>query len=189
MVGEHIRTRKDGRWTHAIDCGDATVIHLAQNGEGAARVLRSYRPEFVAGADAVEVVTHRERTFTAQEIVARAYSRISLAALAGMFRDSEAFAEWCATGRLPPAPPNVAIARPGGASARAPATKGRPPRSVARAKAPSGARRPPRASRPRKAAPSSALRKAAPKRASRKARAPARKTAAKRGAKARRRRR
>jgi hypothetical protein len=187
MVGEHIRTRKGGRWTHAIDCGDGTVIHLAENGDGAARVLRTYRPEFVAGAEAVEVVRHRERTFAAKEIVARAYSRISLAALAAMFRDSEAFAEWCATGRLPPAPPNVAIAVSGSASARA-APEPRPPRSVARAKAPSGAKRPGAASRPKRRARASAIRKAAPKRAARKAAAPARKRAVKRGAKARRRR-
>lgn len=182
MVGEHIRTRRDGRWVHAIDCGDATVIHLAQNGGGSSRILRTYRPEFVAGAEAVEVVTHRERTFAAKEIVARAYSRISLAALSAMFRDSEAFAEWCATGRLPPAPRNVAIARSGGASARA-APKPKPGRAAARTKATPG-RRPPPPPRPkRKSARASAIRKAAPKRAARKAAAPARKKAAKRSAK------
>lgn len=106
MVGEHIRTRRGGHWTHGIDCGDQTIIHLA---EDASRVLRSYRPEFVSRAEAVEVVTHRERTFPAGEIVARAYSRIADPALAAMFRDSEAFAEWCATGRLPAAPPNLAL--------------------------------------------------------------------------------
>jgi hypothetical protein len=184
MVGEHIRTRRDGRWTHAIDCGDATVIHLAQNGDGAARVLRTYRPEFVAGAEAVEVVTHRERTYAAAEIVARALSRISLAPLTAMFRDSEAFAEWCATGRLPPAPPDAPMAVPGSASARA-APAPRPARPAAGAKPPSGAKRRP-APRPKAKARSSASRTAAPKRAARKAAAPARKKAARRTAKPRR---
>lgn len=107
MIGEHIRTRRDGRWSHAIDCGDETVIHLAD--EGTPRVRRSYRPAFLAGADAVEIVTHRERTFPPGEVVARAYSRFADPALAAMFRDSEAFAAWCATGRLPPGTPNLAL--------------------------------------------------------------------------------
>ncbi len=110
MIGEHIRTLKGGRWNHAIDCGDETVIHLAEGVPGTARVLRSYRPEFVSGARLVEVVTHRERTFPADEVVARAYSRIADPTLAAMFRDSEAFADWCATGRIPAGPPNVAVA-------------------------------------------------------------------------------
>jgi hypothetical protein len=203
MVGEHIRTRKGGRWTHAIDCGDATVIHLDRNGAGTARVLRTYRPEFVAGAEAVEVVTHRERTFGAREIVARALSRLSFGGLAAMFHDSEAFAEWCATGRLPPAPTNVAIAAPEAASARA-APK---PRSVPKAKSPEAksprakapeAKAPraksPEAKAPRAKAPDaksprakarrSAARTAAPKRAARKASAPARRKPARRGASA-----
>jgi hypothetical protein len=187
MVGEHIRTRRDGRWTHGIDCGDATVIHLARNGEGAARVLRTYRLEFVAGADAVEVVTHRERTFAANEIVARAYSRFSLAALAAMFHDSESFAEWCATGRLPPVPQNAPNAVDRRASARA-APKPAPPRAAARAKArpASGAKRPAARPGPKRKARASAIRKAAPKRAARRTAAPSRRKATKRGAKARR---
>lgn len=121
MIGDHIRTLKAGRWTHAIDCGDETVIVLADGAAQPPRVRRSYRPEFVAGAEAVEVVRHRERTFPAEEVVARAYSRIADPALASMFRDSEAFAEWCTTGRLPAATPNLAISVPGVAPANAPA--------------------------------------------------------------------
>lgn len=190
MVGEHIRTRRDGRWTHAIDCGDATVIHLAKNGDGAPRIQRTYRPEFVAGAEAVEVVQHRERTFAAKEIVARAYSRISLGGLASMFRDSEAFAEWCATGRLPPAPENVALAVSSRAPARA-APQPRPKPTTARAaatakpkaRATSGAKRAPSRAGSKGKARATAIRKAAPKRAARKASAPSRKNAARRGAK------
>lgn len=152
MIGEHIRARKDGRWNHAIDCGDETVIHLA-SGE-APRVVRSYRPEFVSGADVVEVVTHRERTFPSSEIVARAYSRIADAALASMFADSEAFAQWCAIGRTPAAGPrNVALSVPGARSGA-----GRPAARSAPAKARNG--------RQRKAAP----RKARPKRRAKPAR-------------------
>jgi hypothetical protein len=119
MVGEHIRALRSGRWEHAIDCGDETVIHLADGEAAPPRVRRSYRPEFVTGAAAVEVVRHRERTFPAGEVVARAYSRIADAGLAAMFRDSEAFAEWCVTGRLPLAAPNVAVASPADGAAPA----------------------------------------------------------------------
>jgi hypothetical protein len=131
MLGDHIRTLKAGRWTHAIDCGDETVLLLADTAAPPAHVRRSYRPEFVSGADAVEVVRHRERTFPADEVVARAYSRIADPALASMFRDSEAFAEWCTTGRLPAAQPNVAISVPGVASPPAKAKA----KAVARSKA------------------------------------------------------
>ena len=113
MVGEHIRALKGGRWNHAIDCGDETVIHLADEAAHPTRVRRAYRPEFVAGAEVVEVVTHRERTFPAAEVVARAYSRIADPGLSATFRDSEAFADWCVTGRLATAPPNVAAVVPG----------------------------------------------------------------------------
>ncbi len=121
MVGAHIRALKGGRWSHAIDCGDETVIHLADGAAtGPLRVRRSYRPQFVFGAEAVEIVTHRERTFPANEIVARAYSRIADPALASVFRDSEAFAEWCTTGRLPAAGPDLATSVPGVAAATPP---------------------------------------------------------------------
>jgi hypothetical protein len=110
MVGEHIRALKGGRWVHAIDCGDETVLHLIEDA-APRRVRRAYRPEFVAGAESVESVTHRERTFPPKEVVRRAYSRASDPTLAAMFGDSEAFAEWCKTGRLS-GPRNVAVAPP-----------------------------------------------------------------------------
>jgi hypothetical protein len=139
MVGEHIRALKGGRWVHAIDCGDETVLHLVEEAPPP-RVRRAYRPEFVAGSDAVEVVTHRERTFPPKEVVRRAYSRASDPALAAMFRDSEAFAEWCKTGRLSGAR-NVALEVPGFAppSAAAPSPAG-PARAAAVRKA-AGAKR------------------------------------------------
>jgi hypothetical protein len=139
MIGDHIRTLKAGRWTHAIDCGDETVILLAEEAAQLPRVRRSYRPEFVSGADTVEIVRHRERTFPAEEVVARAYSRVSDPSLASMFRDSEAFAEWCTTGRLPSAPPSVAVAVPGVAANGSPPPGSTPsarqePRAAAGAK-------------------------------------------------------
>jgi hypothetical protein len=115
MIGDHIRARKEGRWTHAIDCGDQTVIHVVDDPAVPVtnRVRRSYRPEFVAGAEAVEVVTHRERVYPARQVVARAYSRTRDPSLAAMFKDSASFAEWCKTGRIVDAPRNVAVGVPG----------------------------------------------------------------------------
>jgi hypothetical protein len=131
MLGEHIRALKRGRWNHAIDCGDETVIHLADDGSAPFSIRRSYRPEFVSGAEVVEVVTHRVRTFPANEVVARAYSRIADPSLAAMFRSSEAFAAWCTTGRPWTAAPDDAAEIPDVA-----ATKGAAP-----AKASAGARK------------------------------------------------
>jgi hypothetical protein len=127
MVGEHIRALRAGRWVHAIDCGDETVLHLAEDA-APRRVRRAYRPEFVAGAQSVELVTHRERTFPANEVVRRAYSRAADPTLATMFGDSQAFAEWCTTGRIS-GPPNLAIAVPG---AKASAARPKAPRAKAR---------------------------------------------------------
>ncbi len=174
MIGDHIRTLKAGRWTHAIDCGDETVIVLAEHPAQGPRVRRSYRPEFVAGADTVEVVLHRERTFPADEVVARAYSRISDPALASMFRDSEAFAEWCITGRLPAAARNVAISVPGfGApAASAPSPKVAPggARPAGGGAKPAARRKPSRKAKPvRKAKPARRAKAAAKAKPARKA--------------------
>jgi hypothetical protein len=195
MVGQHIRILKGGRWVHAVDCGDETVLHLVEEAPPP-RVRRAYRPEFVAGAQAVEVVTHRERTFPAKEIVKRAYSRASDPALAAMFQDSESFVEWCTTGRLTAAR-NTALEVPGVAPAPAPARPApgpngkpsgaaKPPAKKAAAKVKAAARKPAAKKVPPKkvAAKKPAPRKAAPtaKRAKPKAKAPARKVAARKPA-------
>jgi hypothetical protein len=188
MVGAHIRVLKEGRWIHAVDCGDETVLHLVDEAPPP-RVRRAYRPEFVAGAAAVEVVLHRERTFPPKEIVKRAYSRASDPALAAMFHDSEAFADWCTTGRLAGAR-NVAIEVPGVAPAPAPAPKARKA-AVAKASAPKpAARKAPKAKAKvkvkAKAKPARKAPARKPARVARKAKAAPRKAKApaKRGAKA-----
>ncbi len=153
MVGEHIRALKNGRWVHAIDCGDETVLHLVEEATPP-RVRRAYRPEFVAGAEAVEHVTHRERTFPAKEIVRRAYSRASDPALAVMFKDSEAFADWCETGRVPAAPRNVVADGPSLAMAPpAPARRSEAPALPRAAQASGATARQARTKRSAKASP------------------------------------
>lgn len=133
MIGKHIRALRGGRWSHAIDCGDETVIQLDEEGSPAL-IRRSYRPEFVSGARSVEVVPHREATLPPEEVVARAYSLMGDPEAATRFRDSASFAEWCATGRL-----GAASAGPTGAAKKrtrsAPGKKARrkgAPRKTAR---------------------------------------------------------
>ena len=174
MVGEHIRILKGGRWVHAIDCGDETVLHLVEEAPPP-RVRRAYRPEFVAGAAAVEIVTHRERTFPAKDIVRRAYSRASDPALASMFRDSEAFVEWCTTGRLSGLR-NVALGAPAvpppapAAAAPASAVKPAAPKRAARAvRPPKAAKATPRARPAARAKPGKRAKPAKPVKAKAKA--------------------
>jgi hypothetical protein len=147
MLGDHIRALKAGKWVHGIDLGDQRVLHLVDQ-PGLApgdRLRRVFKPEFTAGASRVELVVHRERTYPARAVVARAWSRFMDPSVVAMFRDSEAFAAWCKIGRLPePAPVS-------GAAAKAPAAA--PPRSAPpkpAAKAP--AKRPARKAPSRKAA-------------------------------------
>ena len=182
MVGQHIRAQKDGRWIHAIDCGDETVLHLVED-SSTARVRRAYKPEFVAGSACVEVVTHRERTFPAKEIVRRAYSRASDPALASMFRSSEAFAAWCATGRVPggSAAAELVDLSPAPAAAR-PAATARKAAPARKAGKPAARKAPARKAKPaprRAAKPRPKAKTARPEGA----RGAKRKTAAKRGAK------
>jgi hypothetical protein len=176
MIGDHIRALKGGRWEHAIDCGDLTVIHLEEDRAPGARIRRSYRPEFVAGAEAVEVVTHRERVFPGKAVVSRAYSRVAERAVAATFRDSAQFAVWCKTGRVLDAQ-GAAVEVPGLAPAPSQAApRAKPAPAPRKAKAPAKAAKPaarkaapPRKAAPKKGASKPAARKAAPAKGAKKA--------------------
>jgi hypothetical protein len=177
MLGDHIRALKDGRWLHGIDLGDQRVLFLAEQ-PGLApgdRLRRVYRPEFTAGAARVELVVHRERTYPAKAVVARAWSRFMDPSVVAMFGDSEQFAAWCKIGRAPElgppaAPPAAATARrkaPPKAKAAVKAAAAKPRKAAAKAKA--GAAR-----RPVRKPAGKAARKAAPRKAARKVKAAAR---------------
>ncbi len=141
-VGDHVRVLREGRWDHAIDCGDHTVIHFVAGASPAVR--HTALADFARIGERVEVVPHPERVYPAREVVARAYSRLGDASFGHMFASAEQFAVWCKSGLLPPVP----AAAPGPAASaatgsRAPARSG--PRKKTR-----GARRAARkpASRP-----------------------------------------
>lgn len=139
--GDHVRALRGGVWDHAIDLGDRTVIRFVP-GRG---LERGAYAGFTDGAEAVEVVVHRERVYRPPLVVARAFSRMAETAYAAMFVDPEQFAVWCKSGALPPATPEAAPATPRRArSARAAAAparfraraagKGRKARPAARSK-------------------------------------------------------
>ncbi len=169
MIGDHIRALRDGRWSHGIDCGDRTVIHVEVGAAPGSRVQRSYRPTFEAGAAAVEVVLHRERVYAPKAVVARAFAPIRDPALAAMFGDSEDFACWCKAGRLPERPRKAVPIEPA-AAAKAVVARRRAAAAKAKPKKPSAARRgEARKGAPRKAAgPKKAGRRPIAKKAARK---------------------
>ena len=181
-LGDHIRTFANGRFDHAIDCGDLTVIHLVPlPGEaGRAEVRRSRLSDFTRGAERVEVVGYPARGHPPRMVVARAFSRLGGSAAEAMFPTPEHFATWCVSGQVPalplapaaPAPPTAPVPRP------ARPARGAPPRKPKK-----------RAAR-RKAAPRRPARRKAPARAKakrprRKGRTPSRK-ASRKGARRRR---
>ena len=175
MLGDHIRALKGGKWVHGIDLGDQRVLHLVDQ-PGLApgdRLRRVYKPEFTAGSTAVELVVHRERTFPARAVVARAWSRFMDPSVVAMFRDSEAFAAWCKIGRLPEVPP-VNGAPVKAAAKAAPAT---PSRKAAAKPAAKPAKKAVKKAAPAKAAKAPAKKAAARKPAAKKAR-PAKKAPA-----------
>jgi hypothetical protein len=141
--GDHVRARRGGVWDHAIDVGDRTVVRYAAG----AGIQRCEYADFVAGADEVEVVVHRERVYRPPLVVARAFSRFAESAFNSMFGSSEQFALWCKSGKLAPAGPAA------------------PPRKAARAAARprAGGAKPARRA-PRKARPAARRARPAPKR-------------------------
>jgi hypothetical protein len=168
MLGDHIRALKNGRWTHAIDLGDQRVLFLVDrpNLAPADRLRRVYRPDFTAGASRVELVVHRERTYPAKAVVARAWSRFMDPSVVAMFADSEQFAAWCKIGRLPEVA-TVEQTRPSGKATRAAAPAKAPVKAPAKApvKAPAKAKAPaaaPAKAPAKAAAPKRPVKKAAP---------------------------
>ena len=191
MLGDHIRALKNGRWTHAIDLGDQRVLFLVDqpNLPPADRLRRVYRPDFTAGASRVELVVHRERTYPAKAVVARAWSRFMDPSVVAMFADSEQFAAWCKIGRLPEVA-TVEQTRPSGKAAkagpRAAASGKAPAKALAKAPSKPAAKVPAKAAAPRrpvkKAAPvKAAVRAAGAKKVKAKA-APKAKAAARKAA-------
>jgi hypothetical protein len=138
--GDHVRARRGGAWDHAIDVGDRTVIRFVPG----AGFERCEYGDFVAGADRVEVVVHRERVFRPSLVVARAFSRFAEAAYAGMFRSPGQFAVWCKTDRVPgeeaaapgPAPRAGRRKGPRAGKKAAPARRKAPRKAAARRAAP-----------------------------------------------------
>lgn len=97
--GDHIRVRRGFYYHHGIDCGDGCVIHY--NGSPLrrrdARVTRTPVEDFRRGGS-VEVI-HRCPTDCADDVIARASSRLGESLYHLVWNNCEHFAWWCLTGR------------------------------------------------------------------------------------------
>lgn len=93
--GDHIRVYRRLYWHHGIDAGDGTVIHLSgEPGQSAqARVQRVCLESFLRGGTG-RTVTHR-RQLPADEVMARAGSRLGETGYHLLFKNCEHFARWC----------------------------------------------------------------------------------------------
>jgi hypothetical protein len=155
-LGDHIRTFANGRFDHAIDCGDLTVIHLfpLPDEAGRAEVRRSRLSDFTTGAERVEVVGYPARGYPPRMVVARAFSRLGASAAEAMFPSPEHFATWCVNGQVPahPSGPVAPALSPDPRPARP--TRGAPPRKPSKKRAArrkAGPRRPARRKAPARA--------------------------------------
>lgn len=165
-LGEHLRIQVGGRYDHAIDCGDHTVLHLAMSaGSGRPEVRRSLLLDFTQGAERVDVLRHRERTYPARVVVGRAFSKLGDSAAWAMFPSPAHFVTWCLTGQAPIVPTVAARPLP---ARRAPAARPRRPAAGRKVAKPKAVARP--AGKPKKKAPARkasakgpAARKASPK--------------------------
>jgi hypothetical protein len=110
--GEHIRIVGGGRVVHAIDCGDRTVLHLADGDGGPATVRRSLLADLTQGTATVEVVRAAHQVYPPQMVVARAFSKLGDPAAGAMFPTSEHFAAWCVSGQAPRPSPRPAAPPP-----------------------------------------------------------------------------
>jgi len=167
--GEHLRISIGGRFDHAVDCGDRTVLHLAlpPNGRLPA-VKRSLLADFTYGAERVEVVRHAERTHPPKMVVSRAFSKLGDSAAWAMFPSPEHFVVWCLTGQAPIAHPEPEAAAAPAEVAPAAPVAAKPAGKAAPARAPAKAGAKPKAKV-----------KAAPRAAAKAAKKPARKAAKK----------
>jgi len=156
-LGEHLRIQVGGRYDHAVDCGDHTVLHLAMaTDSGRPGVKRSLLLDFTRGAERVEVLRHRERTYPAKVVVSRAFSKLGDSAAWAMFPSPVHFVTWCLTGQAPTA--EGAFPRPAFPAEGVPAEPPRPTRA-----APSTRQAPAKARKATRAAAKPAARAAAKK--------------------------
>ena len=96
--GDHIKVRRKLYTHHGIDLGDERVIHLpAEPGRLAdTRIQITSLRNFLRGGE-LKVVRHEEG-LPADEVVARAASRLDESGYHLLFNNCEHFARWCACG-------------------------------------------------------------------------------------------
>lgn len=96
--GDHIRVSRGWYWHHGVDVGDGTVIHApAEPLQWSSRPIERTTRERFADGGAVEAVAHHH-PLPADEIIARALSRVGDARYDVLFNNCEHFARWCVLG-------------------------------------------------------------------------------------------
>lgn len=98
--GDHVyvRLRRGlARYTHhGIDCGDGTVIHYAGDRGSVRHVERTTWAAFAV--DSSVLVRRHRRALSADEVVAKAESRLGADGYHLVWNNCEHFATWCSTG-------------------------------------------------------------------------------------------
>jgi hypothetical protein len=96
--GDHIRVNRTWYWHHGVDVGDGTVIHApAEPFQRTAAPIEQTTLEAFADGMGVEIVSHAAH-LPADEVVARAASRLGDANYDVLFNNCEHFARWCVLG-------------------------------------------------------------------------------------------
>src|SRR5258707_3386998 len=109
-LGTHLVTSRRGYTHHGIYVGRGMVVHYA----GLSRLLRSGPVEEVTMAQfsmgwPVGIVRDRESTYSPQEIVLRARSRLGENRYSVLRNNCEHFCNWCISGRSR----SIQVERPG----------------------------------------------------------------------------
>ena len=97
--GDHLRVWRRGYWHHGIDCGDGTVIHYTGElfNRANAAIRRTSIEHFAKGGTVRRV--RAESAFEAEDIIARAESRLQEMRYSPVFNNCEHFARWCTSGK------------------------------------------------------------------------------------------
>lgn len=99
-IGSHLKVARLGYTHHGIYIGGGKVIHYAGFCQAfkSAPVEITTLAEFQGNAKVIKVVSYASPRFDAQEIVARAKSRLAEDKYSLFFNNCEHFAHWCVMG-------------------------------------------------------------------------------------------
>ena len=94
MRGDHLSVHYKTFYHHGIDCGDGTVIHMSNDHGG---IVHTSYEEFADGKKVYKEPT--PKSFTRDQIVERAQSRVGESGYHLLMNNCEHFANWCRNGK------------------------------------------------------------------------------------------